>query len=349
MDLKKPALLRQWELLKLLSVARYAQQNVGKWDKASELCKKLEDLGYSVTVRTVQRDMLLLRDIFPGIESNTQNPKEYGWRWRKGAKLDVQGLSMPEALMLAMAELNLKSALPSATFESLEPLFYMAKYQIEKHSTANYPAPKNWLSKVKILADNQLTIPPQIDLEIHKIISIALMCDKQIKALYRKSGAEHAKEYILNPLGLICKGQLIYLVATVNQYQDVMLFALHRFSQATELNQSAIIPHGFNLDDEIKKGKTDFGATNTKIALEFNCTKELMNYLVDVKLSVDQTITPAKSHYLVTATVMQTWQLEWWLMGHSDQLEIISPQWLRDSIQKKLKTAIEQYPTITPQ
>ncbi len=343
MDSKKPALLRQWELLKLLSVARYAQQDVGKWDKASELCKKLKDLGYSVTVRTVQRDMLLLRDIFPGIESNTQNPKEYGWRWRKGAKLDIQGLSMSEALMLAMAELNLKSALPSATFESLEPLFHMAKGQIEKHSAVNSHTPKNWLSKVKILADNQLSIPPQIDLEIHKIISIALMCDKQVKALYRKSGAGHAKEYILNPLGLICKGQLIYLVATVKEYQDVMLFALHRFSQATELNTSAIIPQGFNLDNEIRNGKMDFGATNTQIALEFHCDQELMNYLVDVKLSVDQTITQAEGRYLITATVMQTWKLEWWLMGHADKLEIISPQWLRDSIQEKLIAALEQY------
>jgi predicted DNA-binding transcriptional regulator YafY len=118
---------------------------------------------------------------------------------------------------------------------------------------------------------------------------------------------------------------------------------LHRFSQATELNTPAIIPQGFNLDDEIKKGKTDFGATNSRIALEFRCTQELMNYLVDVKLSVDQTITPADGHYLITATVMQTWQLEWWLMGHADKLKILSPQWLHDSIQEKLKKALEQY------
>lgn len=343
MNLKKPALLRQWELLKLLSVARYAQQDVGKWDKTSELCNKLKDLGYSVTARTVQRDMLFLRDIFPGIESNTQNPKEYGWRWRKGAKLDVQGLSMPEALILAMAELNLKSALPSATFESLEPLFYMAKSQIEKHSAVHSPAPKNWLSKVKVVADNQLTIAPQIDLNIHRAISIALMCEKQIKVLYRKSGDDHTREYLLNPLGMISKGQLIYLVATVNKYEDVLLFALHRISQVTELEAAAIIPKEFNLDEEVKKGKADFGATNTPISIKFFCTKELANYLVDVKFSEDQTLVEVDNRLLVSATVMETWQLEWWILSQSDRIEVIEPNWLRHKIKTKLNNALAQY------
>ena len=83
-------LLRQWEMMRLLTVSRSDTKDEGRWDKASEIADKLKDLKYEVAVRTVQRDLKELSTIFP-IELNNKNPRDYGWRWIKGQNLNIQG------------------------------------------------------------------------------------------------------------------------------------------------------------------------------------------------------------------------------------------------------------------
>lgn len=40
-DDKKSTLLRQWEMMRMLTVSRSDSQQAGRWDKASEIAEKL--------------------------------------------------------------------------------------------------------------------------------------------------------------------------------------------------------------------------------------------------------------------------------------------------------------------
>jgi hypothetical protein len=100
-------------MLRMLTVSRSDTQKGGRWDKASEITARLKDTGYKVSVRTVQRDLNELSEIFP-IELNDKNPRDYGWRWLKGANLDIPGMSVSEALAMRLVETHLKPLLPAA-------------------------------------------------------------------------------------------------------------------------------------------------------------------------------------------------------------------------------------------
>ena len=108
---KKSTLLRQWEMMRMLTISRSSSKHGGRWDKASDIAIKLNDAGYQVSVRTVQRDLKELSEIFP-IELNDRNPKEFGWRWISGANLDIPGMSISEALAMRLVETHMKQMLP---------------------------------------------------------------------------------------------------------------------------------------------------------------------------------------------------------------------------------------------
>ncbi len=54
------------------------------------------------------------------------------------------------------------------------------------------------------------------------------------------------KTYILNPLALVQKGAIIYLICTRHDKTDIQTFALHRFKSAVVLNSRAM--HSVNFD-----------------------------------------------------------------------------------------------------
>lgn len=56
--------------------------------------------------------ILTLAQIFP-IELNDKNPQEFGWRWKKGASLDIPGMTTEEALMISVTEKHLNNYLIS--------------------------------------------------------------------------------------------------------------------------------------------------------------------------------------------------------------------------------------------
>ena len=108
---------RQWELLKFLPSKRPGIT-------ARDLCDRLVDAGHEVNLRTVQRDLIELSRIFP-ISSN-EISKPYGWHWSPGARMDLPGISLAEAVSLGMLENVLKQLIPQNFLTAMEPRFAAA-------------------------------------------------------------------------------------------------------------------------------------------------------------------------------------------------------------------------------
>jgi predicted DNA-binding transcriptional regulator YafY len=329
---KKSTLLRQWEMVRMLTVSRYDKQSDGRWDKASEITSKLNEKGYTVSVRTVQRDLQELSEIFD-IEVNDKNPRDYGWRWRKGADLNIPGMSVPEALAMRLVETHMKQLLPAAMLDGLQGVFNLAQAKLDKVEAVNRNHSKNWLNKVRVVPPSQPMLPPSVDQDVQADIYQALLESKQIKASYQPIGNSQPKDYVMHPLGLIMRGAVSYLVASVWSYTDVQLYALHRFSSVEILNEAVRVPEGFNLDASIANGLAEFANQGAPIQLELRCTVWVAAYLAETPLSIDQRIEPEKDGWMrLTATVNDTWQLQWWLMGQGAGVEVCNPIMLREDI-----------------
>lgn len=340
---KKSTLLRQWEMMRMLTVSRYDKQTDGRWDKASEIAAKLNSQGYTVSLRTVQRDLQELSQIFD-IEINNKNPRDYGWRWRKGANLNIPGMSVSEALAMRLVETHMKQLLPTTMLGGLQGVFSQAQVKLDKVEAINRNHTKDWLNKVRVVPPSQPMLPPTIDQQVQADIYQALLENKQIKASYQPLNNNQSKEYLLHPLGLIMRGAVSYLVASAWDYIDIQLYALHRFSKVEILHETVKVPDGFNLDNSIECGLAEFANQGESIQLELRCSQWLANYLAETPLSYDQKINPEADGWVrLTATVNDTWQLHWWLMGQGAGVEVIAPNGLRKGISAALVDACKMY------
>lgn len=340
---KTSTLLRQWEMMRMLTVSHYDTKQSGRWDKASEIADKLNDIGYTVSVRTVQRDLNELSEIFP-IELNDKNPRDYGWRWMKGANLDIPGMSVPEALALRLVETHLKQLLPESMLNGLQSVFSLAQTKLDKVEQQHNNHAKDWLSKVRIVPPTQPMLMPQVYHQVQANLYQALLENRQITANYQPFNSEHAKEYQLHPLGLIMRGAVSYLVASAWKYAEVKLYALHRFSQVEMMDLAIKVPAGFNLEQALASGLADFANQGEPIQLVIRCNEWVAAFLTETPLSADQHIEPEFDDWLrLTATVNDTWQLHWWLMGQGAGIEVCAPVELRDEIRASLLEAYELY------
>jgi predicted DNA-binding transcriptional regulator YafY len=336
-------LLRQWEMLRLLTVSRSVNPNEGRWDKANEIAEKLKDRGYEITVRTVQRDLKELSNIFP-IELNSKNPRDYGWRWEKGHNLNIQGIGTSEALAMRLVELQLKQQLPHTMLDSLEGVFNIARKKLDDLATHDNRKAKDWLNKIRVVQAAQTLLPPSVDEAVQSAIYEAVLENRQIAAAYTAIGNATPKDYVLHPLGIIMRGSITYLLATVKDYPTPILFALHRFQSAQLTIAAAKIPKGFSMDKSIAAGIADFAIHGEPVQLELRCSESVTNYLNETKLSEDQLITPETDGWKrVVATVNDTWQLRWWILGQGAEIEVCAPHRVRKEIYTELRNTLHLY------
>jgi len=126
-------------------------------------------------------------------------------------------------------------------------------------------------------------------------------------------------------------------------YSDIKLLTLHRMLEAQVLDKPASAPVGFNLDRYIASGELDFAVGGT-ITLKAMFSASAAFHLAERPLSDDQTIAEQKyGHMLVTATVQDTSELRWWLLGFGDQVEVLAPAELRDEFTQVARSILSQY------
>lgn len=340
---KKSTLLRQWEMMRMLTVSRSDSKLDGRWDKASEIAVKLNDAGYDVSVRTVQRDLKELSEIFP-IELNDKNARDYGWRWIKGANLDIPGMSVPEALAMRLVETHLKQLLPASMLDGLNGVFSLAQSKLDKVEKQNNNHAKDWLNKVRVIPPAQPLLAPVVNEVVQASIYQGLLEDKQLSVRYQSASSDQPNDYVLHPLGLIMRGAVTYLVASAWDYAEARLYALHRFSKVEILDAAAKAPEGFNLDAAIASGLADFANQGEPIQLKLRCTEGVAAFLAETPLAADQTLTPEADGWVqLTATVNDTRQLQWWLLGQGNGVEVCGPDTLRSEILVSLKQTLKNY------
>ena len=325
------AVSRQWEMLKLLPTKPPGITS-------RQLQEKLHNIGYNVVKRTVERDLLDLSKPFP-IDCNDKG-KPYGWYWTPGASSNLPAITLAEALSLSLVEDLLKPLLPKAILTSLQAHFNQAQAKLLTLKQDNAAA--HWQDKVRHVPPALPLLPPCIDADVLDLVQQALLYDQQIDIEYTTAQAGKYSKQTLNPLALVQRGPVTYLVATAFNYQDIRLYAVHRMHSALASDQPIKRPADFNLDAYIASGAFQFGG-GENISLKAEIWDELAYILQETPLSADQQIQQDESTFALTATVADSWQLRWWILSQGEGIEVIEPVVLREEIASNLKMAAGQY------
>ena len=310
------SLYRQWQILSRLST--------GKWMGTRELQEILQREGIDISLRTIQRDLNQISLRFP-IESSKTVPQ--GWRWRSDAPIQsLPHMTSWQAVTFMMVEEHLKHLLPPSLIEEMNPWFDLARRSLSTQNNV-----RQWINRVRIVPATQPLIPPVVEKQAQQAIYEGLLQDKQLECVYQGrnlSGEE--KTYILNPLGLVQKGAIIYLICTRQDKTDIQTFALHRFKSASVLNSRAMHPVDFDIDAYIDSGalgfRVDYNQATQNIVLKLIMSEQDAHYFDESQLSKDQTIEKlADGLAQVTANVPFTSQLVWWLRGFGNKIQQIEP------------------------
>ena len=323
-------LARQWELLKILP-----SRPPGMTSRDAR--ERLEGAGHEVTKRTVERDLSELSRVFPILSNEISKP--YGWYWKPGARVDIPGMDLAEAVSLGLLEDLLRQLIPATFTHALEGRFAEAKEKLKSLPHNRYA---KWSDLVRYMSPRLPLQRPVIDAEVFRNVQEALIKKRQLKISYRGLNAESDKELTLHPLGIIQQGERSYLLATTFDYPNVLHYAIHRIRSAEVLDVASKQPSKYSLDSFIDAGGGQFGVEKS-ITLKATITHKLAAILHETPLSTDQKIITHTEENILTASINDSWQLRFWLLSHGPEITIIQPVALRKHIAKSLQEALANY------
>jgi predicted DNA-binding transcriptional regulator YafY len=287
---------------------------------APDLHKQLSIAGVSRDLRTIQRQLEMLSEHFE-IERDERN-KPYGYRWKERAKgLALPMLSEQESLLLTLAEKQLGSLLPATVMKSMEGFFAQARANIGQG--VNAKREREWLSKIRVVSDTQPLLPPKIVAGVLEEVSNALYANLWLTLDYKNAAGKRATVEVM-PLGLAQQGPRLYLVCRFKDYDNERSLALHRIISAKSSSSAFIRPKEFDFQKYDDDGRFGFG-DGERVILTFRIERDAGLHLLESPLSADQQVLERQDGTLeITATVVDSGMLEWWLRGFGDAVNGIS-------------------------
>ena len=324
-------LARQWELLR----NHLPSRPPGK--SSLQLRDALATAGHDVTKRTIERDMHELSRIFPITRNEKSAP--FGWHWMENARVDILGMDLSEAVSLGLMEDVLRQIMPPAFLSALEGKFSLAR---EKLAALPKIPHARWADLVRYVPPGLPFIPPALATGVLPTIQEALLRQRQLQAVYLSAGSKTAKEQTLHPLSLIQQGARSYLVATAFDYEQPLLYAIHRIASATVLDEPALRPKGLSLDAFLASGAAQFGG-GSAIVLKARVSDDLARLLDETPISKDQKVTTRTGVHTLTASVMESWQLHFWILSQGAAITVLKPVALRKQVIASLESSLSQY------
>lgn len=325
------ATARQFQMLKLIPLRPPGIS-------VSELVEKLNEAGYPISRRSVERD-LNEHSLQSGLTCQADSSKRVQrWYHATNQVPDLRSVDLVDAVSLSLAGNILEQLLPDVMLETVSQKIRMVRAQLEG---MNRLPLARWSQKVSYVPPNLSFIPPSIQRRIMRAVQTALIEEKQIQVSYEPF-QKKPHSLCLHPLSLVQRGHVLYLLATVGEYKDVRIFAIHRMSKVEMLEEAAVIPPGFSVDDYISHGGMDFGSGEI-IQLEARLSDKLATYLTETPLSETQKISYRNNYWKLTASVRDTWQLRLWLQSQANNLVVEEPIYLREEITAYLRQAIDLY------
>ena len=209
---------------------------------AQELARRLE-----VSERTIYRDIEALS--MAGIPVYAERGPGGGCRIAEGYRTNLTGLTEEEVRTLflpgatqPLADLGISKALEAGMFKLLAALPSAHQRDVERTRQRLYMDAIGWYHAHEAAPYLQ-------------VLREAVWQDRKVQITYRKDSGE-ITERIIDPLGLVAKAGLWYLVAV--SHSDLRVFRASRVREATLTDESCQRPSGFDLEKFWTRWSTEF-------------------------------------------------------------------------------------------
>lgn len=310
---------------RLISIIMLLQIN--KKLTASELSKRLE-----VSIRTIYRDIDTLSRI--GVPIFTDKGINGGIKLLGDYKTSLNGISKKELLSLfiptsdkILEDLGIENLKYSAVLKILGTSTTNEIQELENIQNYIYIDMYTWNESNNI-----------VNINILSILQNAIWNSKSLKILYRK--VNETKEVELNPLGLVCKRSIWYLVAINNEI--IKTYKVKSIESAL-LMDSFIRPHDFNLKNYWRTSTTNYKKLIPKHTFTFKINRNILNNIKERQfITIIDTFIEEDELYIKTK-FDAIWQGIEFAFGYGKDIKIIEPIEAISEIKKKALEVIGLY------
>ena len=300
---------------------------------ARELAKRLE-----VSERTIHRDMEALS--IAGIPITAERGIGGGWRLLEEYRTNLTGLNDAEIQTLflvqptrLLADLGLHQASEAALIKLLAALPSLSR------RNAAYV-------RQRIHVDTASWHRPDESVPYLSILQDAIWQERKLQLIYQRSD-DSTVERLVDPLGLVAKGSIWYLIAAVDG--TIRTYRISRLQHATLTDQPCIRPPDFDLATYWEQSSSDFKATLPRYPATVRAHPGILSYMRHVSryariLSSD----PPDA----TGWIRLSMQFEGehnaceYVLSLGSNIEVLDPPQLRDRVKAAAESIVALYSSI---
>ncbi len=310
---------------------------------ATKLSESLDEHGFELDIRSVQRDLSKLSAYFPLIADESERP--FKWSFDSAAANNmIPALDMPAALTLELARAYLTPVLPQRALAHLKPHFEEAHNTLGRENTPM----SRWPNRVRVINRGLMTTRPSISGEVLESVTEALLTDQQCNLDYQARSWPVPETIRVHPYGLIFRDPNIYLICTIDGREGIRQLVLHRATGSELINEPLERPADFDLDKYIYSGAMGQLYSQDPVYLHLRCDKPFMTHLLESPMGLDQIVeNHSKDSFDIRVTVGDTQDLRWWLVAQSSHLNILEPDYLRDVVVQSLEAGLHRQRKVT--
>lgn len=229
--------------------------------------------------------------------------------------------------------------------------FIANREDIEDNETLNWLkdslATESLLLENRSISDKIVLEPIPGGREWLPLISQALKDNRQIKFQYTSFHADTPKNYdrLLEPLCLKLFKRRWYLLAQTPSHKNKLIFALDRITKLSLTDDVFEYPEDFSAKEFFSDFYgicSDGYSKPTRVILK--CYREYPKYVKSLPLHHSQEELEVEKDYTTFGYLMSpAYDFIQELLSHGDDVEVITPLWLRDVIKEKSKSLFELY------
>lgn len=311
-----------------------------RWTTAKTLQSGLENRGFKVTKRTVERDLVEVADLFGLISSDS--PDGYKWSYsKKRSDIFLPSISAEEALSLQLVEQHLEDYFPKEVFAQLAAIFKKSKDTLLRSHLLH-----SWPSKIASLPHVLAFKPSNIDADIKSLITQGILEQRKLEISYGNSDSTH----IISPLGMLVRDTKLVLICYFYNYKEPRHLLFHR------VNSAKLLTETFDTDfDTLKYSQT--GAVGVLVNTEVIDVKlKVKGYAKDLfqESVLNDSQEFGREKALFSSTTQDDWvdvfvqiphtlELENWLIGLSELIIVEAPEQLKARIIRRMIKSLGHY------
>ena len=298
----------------------------------------LIERGYSISEKSVERDLNRLVDLFPRHVSYIKKFPPYGYRLRQATKMSLMTPEEATSVLTAFEYLN--PLIPKLA-ESLGLYINEAKSVLEKNYSSNY---KNWKNKISVKNEGFQLEHKDIGEGILSNIHEALLKGMCINAQYQSRATKETKLYEnIYPIGLVHCGRLIYLVGAHDKIGSKRFgWPLNRFKKI-ELTDNINPQHEEKIEDHINDGRLGFLLSSEDLRVVLKFEKNAGFIFEETPTSKKMKMYVEDDAVIIEDVLPYNFELENWILGFAERVEVMEPLELKEKIVSRLKMAVKKY------